>query len=509
MIRQLSEHIRANPLSGSAQRKESSARERSGMNGIKTRVCRAASKPSGSDTSGGQPCRPQTGKGDKVGQTMTATIERFLVAHRDKFVYVHITMFILFLLLYLVPPFLPLPADGATPWNNYFLFVKFAVWGLWFPLLLISIILFGRAWCGLFCPQGALSEYLDAKGGVKRTIPKWIKWEGTPIASFIIITILGQLVGVRDYPRPMLLIFGGTTVFAAIVGYRYKRGGRAWCRHLCPVGILLGNFSRLGIVGIERGGKNTVKVVCPTFINLSTKASARHCIECFRCVNPDQKGSLRLELRRPGKEIEEVRRHDPDLYEVFFLFLATGLALGGFHWITNPWFIYFRDFLGGMMIDLGLSGWIGASPPWWLAVNYPEAGEVFNWLDLISITSFMISAMLLIGSALLLLTILSALLLREEGMGVMDKVAVLGFTYAPVALISLILGLGAELFSLFKIVGFSVAAIAGIKIVILALAVLWSLYLNYKLIEKQKGYLAMLPNLLGVSLVLMAWYPVI
>ena len=264
--------------------------------------------------------------------------------HRDRFAYIHFAMFIAFLLLYAIPPFLPMPAEDATPWDNYFLFVKFAVWGIWFPLLLASIIFFGRAWCGIFCPQGALSEYLNGKKNIKKSIPKWIKWEGTPIASFIIITILGQLVGVRDYPQPMLLIFGGTTVLAAIVGYRYKRGGRAWCRHLCPVGILLGNFSRLGMVGIERNKDNGAKVVCPTFINLSTKASARHCIECMKCVNPEESSTLRLELRKPGKEIENVRKHNPDIYEVIFLFLATGLALGGFHWIVNSNYIAFKSF---------------------------------------------------------------------------------------------------------------------------------------------------------------------
>ncbi|MEK7850324.1 MAG: 4Fe-4S binding protein, partial [Deltaproteobacteria bacterium] len=215
-------------------------------------------------------------------------IEGFLVRNRDRFGYIHFGMFILFLALFLIPPFLPAPPEEAKPWNNFVLFAKFAVWGLWFPLILASVIIFGRAWCGLFCPQGALSEFLN-KRGEDRAVPKWLRWEGTPIMSFIIITVLGQLVAVRDYPKPMLLIFGGTTVLAALLGYRYTNGRRAWCRNLCPVGLLLGIFSRLGMVGItpppsppyQGGDKRGVgNVVCPLYINLNNKVASRHCIEC-------------------------------------------------------------------------------------------------------------------------------------------------------------------------------------------------------------------------------------
>ncbi|MDH3973092.1 MAG: 4Fe-4S binding protein [Deltaproteobacteria bacterium] len=434
-------------------------------------------------------------------------LEKFLVKNRDKFAYIHFAMFIVFLLFYLVPPFLPLPAEDATPLDNYFLFVKFAVWGLWFPLLLLSIIFFGRAWCGIFCPQGAAGEYFNKRNGKSRSLPKWIKWEGTPIASFIIITILGQTIGVRDYPKPMLLLFGGTTVIAAFIGYRYTKGFRGWCRHLCPVGILLGIFSRLGMVEIKKGDLGGLKTACPTYINLSTKSSARHCIECMRCVNPESKGTLHFKLRSPGKEIEQIRSYEPHIYEVAFLFLATGLALGGFYWITSPLFVQFKGFMGGLMLQTGLVSLIGQNPPWWLGVNYPEAGDVFNWLDVIAISSFMILFMIITGLALFMLTTLSSLLMEEKGKTVMEKVTILGYAYAPVALLSLILGLGAELFALMEVFNVSSGFVRNIRISILTVAVTWSIYLHYKLTGKR--ILPTLPNSVGALLVMGAWYPVI
>ncbi len=433
-------------------------------------------------------------------------IEGFLVRNRERFGYIHFGMFILFLALFLIPPFLPAPPEEAKPWNNFVLFAKFAVWGLWFPLILASVIVFGRAWCGLFCPQGALSEYMN-KRGVDRAVPKWLRWEGTPIMSFVIITVFGQLVAVRDYPKPMLLVFGGTTVIAALLGYRYTKGRRSWCRNLCPVGLLLGIFSRLGMVGIERGEKNGARVICPLYINLHTKVASRHCIECLRCVNPGAPGTLRINLRMPGKEIEEIRGREPDIYEVVFLFLATGLALGGFHWLVNPFYVKFKMAIGSLLLDMGLGEFISKSGPWWVMVNYPERGDVFNWLDFISVASFMLSAMLLIGGILFALTILSSLLLNEKGKKVMEKVSIVGYAYAPVALLSLVLGLGAELFSLSHLLGLGDSAIKGLKLVILSTGAIWSLYLSYRLTNRQ--LLSQIPNIIGVALVAWAWYAVI
>lgn len=434
-------------------------------------------------------------------------LEQFLVKHRDKFAWIHFTMFLAFVLFYLIPPFLPLPAEDATPLDDYFLFVKFAVWGLWFPLLLLSIIFFGRVWCGVFCPQGAASEFMNNRNRKSRALPKWIKWEVTPIMSFIIITILGQTAGVRDYPKPMLLLFGGTTLIAVWIGYRYTKGFRGWCRHLCPVGILLGIFSRLGMVEIKKGKSNGVKTACPTYINLTTKSSARHCIECMRCVNPESKGTLNLKLRKPGKEIEEIRNYEPDMYEVAFLFLATGLALGGFYWITSPLFIQYKGYIGGLLLDAGLVSLMAQSPPWWLGVNYPEVGDAFNWLDVIAISSFMTLFMVIMGGTLFLLTFASSLFMKEKGKTIMEKVAILGYAYAPVALLSLFLGLGAELFALMEVFNISHDAVRIVRLTIIAMAVTWSIYLHFRLTGNR--ILPALPNSIGTLLVMGAWYPVI
>ncbi len=57
-----------------------------------------------------------------------------------------------------VPAFLPLPQGAAQIWTNLTLFSQFVFWGLWWPFVLLSMVLVGRLWCGLLCPEGSLTS---------------------------------------------------------------------------------------------------------------------------------------------------------------------------------------------------------------------------------------------------------------------------------------------------------------------------------------------------------------
>ena len=64
-----------------------------------------------------------------------------------------------YLVLVAVPAFLPLPDRSAHLWNNLTVFAQFAFWGIWWPFVLVSMVVVGRAWCGILCPEGALTEF--------------------------------------------------------------------------------------------------------------------------------------------------------------------------------------------------------------------------------------------------------------------------------------------------------------------------------------------------------------
>ncbi|MEW5726503.1 MAG: 4Fe-4S binding protein [Pseudomonadota bacterium] len=440
---------------------------------------------------------------------MIRAVEAFLVRHRDRLAWLHAAMAVVFLAVIVVPVFLPDPPGDATSLSHWTTFANFALWGLWFPLVFLSVILTGRSWCGLLCPMGAAAEWANRKGP-QRPIPAWLRWEGTPIVSFLVVTVLGQTVGVRDHPEAALEVFGGTMLAAIALGWLYGRKKRAWCRHACPIGLLLGVFSRLGAVQfapkIPRPGGDawTEKGVCPTMIDLPRKQESRHCIQCFRCVNPEAKGSLEVRLRAPGAEVERIDAHHPNAAEVWFLFLGTGVALGGFLWLVLPEYQQLRQLLGVWAIENDLT-WLGLPGPAWLMSVHPDRREVFVWLDFFLITGFMLAVMAALSAFLAAVTAGAARLAGGDH-PFSERFIRLGYQFAPVSMVSLLVGLGGTLFT-------PLGSAAGTaKAVLFAAGFLWSLRLGWSILGglgagpgARRAALAL--GALGTAGVAWAWAP--
>jgi len=418
-------------------------------------------------------------------------IEWFFVKNKNLIRWVHISAFIIFFVLLALPIFVSeaLEHDGA--FDHIAIFSKKLIWSVWFPLVFLSVIFSGRSWCGIICPMGAASEWANTHG-LKRSVPKWIEWEGTPIVSFIIITIWGQMLGVRDHPEAMAIIFG-TTMFAAIIfGFIFGYYKRIWCRHLCPIGLMLGVFSRIGIYSFEpkrpkgRKDKITDKTACPTRILLPNKKESRHCISCFRCVSPNAKGGLFVNLRRPGLEIERISWHSPNFYEIIFLFLATGLSLGGFMWLVLPSYQNLRQAFGNLLIENGFLKLLNTGPAWLVSVH-PERREVFLGMDAILISSYMLFWMVSVAALMAGITyIITYMTRKSSSLRFKIRFTEVGYHLIPVAMVSLLIGLGGELFNLIGNNEQSLFVIKLIKITVLILSALWGVRLCNSILALQR-----------------------
>ena len=449
-------------------------------------------------------------------------LERFAARQRDKLAWIHVAMFFGFMALMVVPLFLPLPPDHATFYDNFTLLANFVIWGLWFPLVFVSVIFTGRSWCGVLCPLGAASEWANGIG-LKRPVPRWVRWEGTPIVSFIVITVLAQTVDARGFPQGIAVVFGLAFACAVVLGFVYGPGKkkRPWCRHMCPIGLMLGVFSRIGAIQFApkrpRAGGDlyTEKGLCPTMIDLNRKAESRHCIECLRCVHPDAKGGLKLLARWPGTEIVQIRKYNPNAAEIWFLFLATGLSIGGFLWLVLPQYGRLRQLVGTWAIEHGWD-WIGTAGPAWLMSVNPAGREVYTWLDFFMITAFMLACAVALTLVLAALTSLSSWIAGVLGADLRFRARYVeqAYAYMPVAMVSLVIGLGGELFEALPLLGIRAALIPAIKLGLFALGVLWSLVLGSRLLAGQglggaKRSLALLPLVAGVAVIGLAWWPAI
>ncbi len=470
-------------------------------------------------------CGQTVGRGQDRSRTgfwvkLTDLLETFFVRHRRHLIFVHGAMFVGFISLLTVPLFLDAPPDQAGPLDHVAVFANYLIWGLWFPLVFLSVIVTGRSWCGLLCPMGAAAEWTN-RVGLQRPIPRWLQWPGTPIVSFVIVTIWGQTLGIRDHAQALAILFGTVLAAALVVGFLYGRRKRAWCRHACPIGLMLGVYGRLGAVDFRpkrpqpAGVTWTEKTVCPTLIDLNQKVESRHCIECFRCVSPKAPGGLTLRLRRPGIEIEAIRDHHPNLAEVLFLFTGTGAALGGFLWLVLGSYQRLRQCVGDWAIDHEWY-WLGEPGPYWLMAVYPDQREVFRWLDFFLITGYMLGWLVLMTALLTATTAATAWLSgRAGGTGTPSRRFIeLGYQYAPVAMVSLLIGLAGGLFRNFQYLGLDSGGIALVKGVLFAGGCLWSLHLGERLLAGQgvprsRRWLPLIPGALGSLAVGLAWYPAI
>lgn len=469
----------------------------------------------GSATS--RPDRPPFQRDGKL-RKLSGAVEGFFVRHQKHIALVHMAMFVGFMALLFVPLFLATPGEHATPFNNFARFANYLIWGLWFPLVFLSVVFSGRSWCGLLCPMGAASEWAN-KVGPQWAIPRWVQWSGTPIVSFLLITIWAQTVGARDHALALAIVFGSTMVAALVLGFMFGRNKRAWCRHMCPIGLLLGVYSRIGAVDFHPkrpkpgGDRWTEKTNCPTMIDLRRKTESRHCIECFRCVSPEAKGGLYLKLRNPGEEIANVRDHNPSLSEVLFLFMGTGVSLGGFLWLVLGSYQTLRQTLGDWIIDHGWY-WLGNAGPVWLMSVYPQQREVFRWFDFFLIIGYMLFWTLAITVVLGAATAATAWLSGRVGgdSNFKKRFVELGYQFLPVAMVSLLLGLGGELFENLAYLGLGATGIGIVKGLLFAGGCLWSLYLSQRLLARQgvaamSRWLPMLPGVAGILAVGAAWYP--
>src|SRR5450432_134701 len=110
-----------------------------------------------------------------------------------------------YLLLLILPATLPLPPDGARAFSNITVFAQWAFWGVWWPFVLLSMLVAGQSWCGIFCPEGTLTE-AASKFGLGLAVPRWMKWAGWPFVAFAGTTVFGQLVSVYQYPKAALIV---------------------------------------------------------------------------------------------------------------------------------------------------------------------------------------------------------------------------------------------------------------------------------------------------------------
>jgi polyferredoxin len=393
-----------------------------------------------------------------------------------------IVVFFYFSLL-IIPAFMPLPPEDAHRYNNLRLFTQFLFWGIWWPFVMLSTMLLGRVWCGVFCPEGALTEFAS-RHGLARSIPRWMRWGGWPLTAFVCSTIYGQLIGVYTYPSAALLLLGGSTAAAVTVGFIYGKEKRVWCRYLClanGVFSLLAKISPIHFrVDEEAWKRDTTRqpmVNCAPLIDIRHMKSASACHACGRCS--DYKGAVSLAGRSPAAEILNTGNRDVKTAEALTLvFGAIGIATATFQWPTSSRFIRIKAALANWLIEHHSFVLLHDDAPWWLLKHHPETHDAFTWLDGLCILMFIGGGGLALGFAVLGAIWLAARLANHPALSWQR----LALSLVPIAGVGIVLGLSMLTLSHLKAEGISLEWVPIVRVILLATGSGFSAYLGWKLI---------------------------
>lgn len=212
------------------------------------------------------------------------------------------------------------------------------MWVLWWPLIPIVFVFLGRFWCAV-CPFGTLSDFVQKLVGVNRPVPAFLKSYGIWIidATFIAITWADHVWGIVESPWGSGILLLLLTFAVIVSGAFFQR--RTFCRYLCFLGGLSGNYARTGMVALRADTdicatckskaacfNGTEKVAgCPLFSFPRTMDSNANCSLCANCIKSCPNDAITLTLRKPTQELWYLRT--PKIEESFLAMAIMGIVL--------------------------------------------------------------------------------------------------------------------------------------------------------------------------------------
>ena len=209
-------------------------------------------------------------------------------------------------------------------------------WVLWWPVIPILFLFLGRFWCAI-CPFATINDLVQKFVGNNRPVPRFLKKYGIWVidALFIFITWSDHVWGVVENPFGSGVLMLTLTTGVVFSGAFWER--RTFCRYVCFLGGLSGNYARTGMIAL-RGTpeicatctvaacyRGTEKAAgCPLFEFPKTMDSNANCNVCANCIKNCPNDSIRLTLRPPTKELWFVRK--PRMEEAFLSAVIMGIV---------------------------------------------------------------------------------------------------------------------------------------------------------------------------------------
>lgn len=165
-------------------------------------------------------------------------------------------------------------------------------------------LVFGRGWCGYACWTAMILDLLPWKKSAGRKA-RWgaIRY----VLAMLSLAFVGALLvaGVAsDELMFAAFVIGSVAYYGVGVGLAFAfRENRAFCKYICPVGVLMKPASLASFIRVKCDSSLCVNcgkclAACPMDVDMLDESrrrrNASECILCLECVKSCPKGALKL-----------------------------------------------------------------------------------------------------------------------------------------------------------------------------------------------------------------------
>ncbi len=223
--------------------------------------------------------------------------------------------------------------------------VQLLIWGLWWPAMVWTAVLFGRLWCAV-CPLELVSNFCERWGraaGIRQAkLARWLQAGTAIFLAYAAIQLLVAGVHLHRVPAYTSIFLWTLLGVAVLTGLLIK--DRAFCRGFCPVGLLLGTYGRGSMLVVRRvkgstcAGCTTAGCVrpenrtrldarsCPSLLNPAKLNSNSDCLVCGQCIKACEPNNMGLFLRAPFHR-SDARQSLASWPVVLFVMLVSGFVV--------------------------------------------------------------------------------------------------------------------------------------------------------------------------------------
>ncbi|MDR0310460.1 MAG: 4Fe-4S binding protein [Acidobacteriota bacterium] len=188
-------------------------------------------------------------------------------------------------------------------------------WGFWL-LLPVSVILFGRAFCGWACPGGLVNQLIGKASIVKlrvrnqfMKIAPWGLFAGLIIALTLWLGINNPRwvipIRVGEFWNSIKLTFEhapGLWLARTLIVLGLAAAGlfiaNLWCRFACPMGGLLELIKRVSIFRVFKTSACNDCDACLQVCEMGSRPDETNCTNCGDCLKYCQAGAIKIGIKR-------------------------------------------------------------------------------------------------------------------------------------------------------------------------------------------------------------------